>query len=229
MKTEVQFIGHTKKVVCFANSRKYGFYCVAGKELDGTVIKGWIRPVSNAKEGGELSGGDIIYSDTTKPKPLDIISIPFCRPLPTAYQTENHLVDRSAMWIKITTLQKSYICMFLDSPETLWLNGYNTVKGCNDRLPIDKACGFIYSLRLIEPSNVSFSVSYEEMRKRVRAHFNYRNIPYKLIVTDPEFENRFKLEGEYFCNSKLYFCVSLSVPFVDNFCYKLIAGIVEIR
>ena len=126
-----------KRIVCLANSRKYGGRCVAGKELlpDGTA-GGWIRPVSN-RENEEVSEGERCYADGDDPRVLDVIAVPLLSPRPKTYQQENWLLNPGVRWAKSgkACFGTTYPAM-VDRDAPLWLNGHSTLAGQNDRVPI---------------------------------------------------------------------------------------------
>ena len=57
----------------------------------------WIRPVSK-RANGELADSDCRYSNGKQPELLDIMLVPFEKPAPDQYQTENHLIDENSKW-----------------------------------------------------------------------------------------------------------------------------------
>ena len=88
-----------KTMVCFANSRKLGGRCVAGKELiDGKPGK-WIRPISE-RQDQELSLTEYSYKNKSVPGLLDIIKIKFQSHKPSENQIVNYLIDSHIKWVK---------------------------------------------------------------------------------------------------------------------------------
>jgi hypothetical protein len=92
-------VKYTKTIICLANSRKITGRCVAGKEVTGSKIGAWIRPVS-VRPTGELSEEDRRFQDGKDPRLLDVIRIPMTEPQPDGFQTENHLIDDRYYWTK---------------------------------------------------------------------------------------------------------------------------------
>jgi putative nucleic acid modification protein with dual OB domain len=83
-----------KRIVILANSIKFGGRCVAGREIDGSNVGGWVRPVSSA-EKEEISLLDQRFEDGSRAKLLDIVEIEMLKAKPHGCQTENHLIDSS--------------------------------------------------------------------------------------------------------------------------------------
>jgi DNA-directed RNA polymerase specialized sigma24 family protein len=140
-----------KSMVCFAVSRKYKGYCVAGKKWSNDPESPWFRPVS-ASAMGELPLKTIQLEDGKKPAFLDIVTIAIKKPLPHYYQAENCLVDGGRRWEKKGRLKPEELVDYCDHVDTLWENGHHSVHGMNDRIPIEVAnerCES--SLVLIEP------------------------------------------------------------------------------
>ena len=90
---------YKKTIICLANSRKLAGRCVAGKEIAGSTIGAWIRPVSS-RPTGELSERERRFLNGQDPKLLDVIAVSMVEPRPHAFQTENHLIDDRYYWIK---------------------------------------------------------------------------------------------------------------------------------
>jgi hypothetical protein len=221
----------SKQIVCLANSRKWSGRCIAGKEIRDKKLGGWVRPV-RAEGTGELSYQDIRYRKGGTPKLLDIITVPLVKYNPHSYQTENYLVDIKSRWIKTGVLPVSLVPRLCDTPATLWINGYNSLKGCNDRIPLDRVEKEITSsLYFIEPASLAIIVENEYNDKRkVRAEFIYNEVVYKLAITDPEVEIKYlnQDDGSYQVNKpQVYLCVSLGEPY-NGYCYKLVAGIINL-
>ncbi len=82
---------YSKTIICLANSRKMTGRCVAGKEIAGGKIGGWIRPVS-VRPAGELSEEDRRFQNGQDPKLLDVIRIPMIEHRPYGFQKENQLL-----------------------------------------------------------------------------------------------------------------------------------------
>ncbi|MDM8536799.1 hypothetical protein QUF70_08610 [Desulfobacterales bacterium HSG17] len=227
--TESRVMIGYKNIVCFANSHKYNGSCIAGKQLVEKGDKDWIRPVS-AKQMGEIY---FSFDKSTNKEPfdlLDIISVPIRKPFPNKYQTENYLIDEGKKWIYKRSLSISELPEYYDNEETIWINGYHSFVGYNDRIPIDLAFSeCTTSLMLIQPAKVTINVDFEGTnKKKVRAKFQYNGTNYSFIVTDKIIRKEYinKNVGEYSLNLKIVsFCISISEPWQD-YCYKLVAGVI---
>lgn len=117
-----------------------------------------------------------------------------------------------------------------DGVDQLWINGYHSRTGRNDRMPLDLASGTLSSsLLFLRVEQLGIRVE-EDLRglPRVRAWFSYQGERYGLAVTDPLAEQRYisRRQGDYpveGCRS--FLTVSISEPF-DGFCYKLAAAVI---
>lgn len=225
----------TKKIVCLSKSRKLLGFCVAGKELLDNEIGEWIRPVSK-RPSEELSPKEIRYKYWKKPKPLDIINIPLLKHIPNSYQTENYLIKDRQKWIKDWALKTTDLEKLCDDVDSLWINGYSSQKGENDKIPQEITEEKIFSsLLLIKPSSLSIIVDYKNLKysesKRVWADFIFKEINYRLTITDPEIEGKFLQKNNktyYISKNDLYLCISLSGP-IYGFDYKLVASILNLQ
>src|ERR1700731_102602 len=126
---------YVKKIICLANSRKDSGRCVAGKELAGDKLGGWIRPVSE-RPTGEVSEEERRFENGQDPKPLDIIAIPMIQARPHNFQSENHLIDDQYYWAKEGQATWDQIRAAIDRiPGPLWDNSSpDTHNGVNDRV-----------------------------------------------------------------------------------------------
>ena len=220
-----------KRIVCFANSRKLNGRCIAGKEiLEDGRIGGWVRPVS-VRESEEVSDGERRYEDGSDPSVLDIIDVPILSPRPKNYQQENWLLDRNRRWTKVNRVGGWALPSFTDADEILWINGYSSNRGLNDRIPFSDTNRLSTSLRLIKVSSLRISVSepYKSTSSspELRGHFHYNKSDYSLRITDPDVENRVKDlgYGEYSVGER-FLTISLTEPF-EEYSYKLIAAIIK--
>ena len=218
----------TKKIICLANSIKINGRCVAGKEILGhNKFGNWIRPVS-ARQKGELSVHEISYDQVSCPKLLDIVTIPLRKRSPQTYQVENTLIESGRKWVKSREFNKNSVAKMLDDVPTLWLNGWNSSNGMNDRIPQEIAeQQIISSLLLIKPISLRIHVEQEFKGKKARAKFKYKGVEYWLVITDPlEEAYKKKPAGDYKISGEVFLCVSLGEPF-DGWCYKLVAGVIR--
>jgi hypothetical protein len=94
--------GYNKTIICLANSRKHTSHCIAGKEITGSKIGQWIRPVSG-RESGELSEEDQRFKNGQHPQLLDVVNIVMRAPQQHSYQPENHLIDDGYYWRHVRT------------------------------------------------------------------------------------------------------------------------------
>jgi hypothetical protein len=216
-----------KQIVCLAWSRKFSGRCLAGKEMKPGGK--WIRPVSQT-ETGELTRHLMPDENPGAICLMDILSIPVSAHCPHGCQQENHLIGNGA-WKKHGTVPVSSLRPLCDPVQTLWINGYSSGSGKNDRIPVDMVKEHVHtSLVLILPENVVIHV--EEginLLKRVRISFVFNKISYKLPVTDPEVEAAYlkELLGNYLLTEpEIYLTISISEPY-EGFCYKLVAGLMK--
>ena len=221
-----------KSMVCFAVSRKYKGYCVAGKEMVKESESSWIRPVSSGAMG-ELPLETIQLEGGNKPAFLDIVRIAIKKPLPHYYQSENCLVDGDKKWEKVGQLKPEELVDYCDHINTLWENGYHSVNGMNDKIPIEIAnerCES--SLVLIEPRDFCLVLSTGlSFKQKIRSEFIYKGATYNLSVTDPFVEKTYaeRAAGRYRIEEMpLYLCISLGEP-LNGFCYKLVAGVIGLK
>ena len=221
-----------KRIVCLANSRKPpSGRCIAGKQVLEAGYGPWIRPVS-ARPSAEVSEEERRYENGQDPRLLDVIDVPIIEAAPLLYQTENHIIDAEYYWVKKGQLTWTDLSQLVDEPETLWSNGDSTQGGLNDRVPLESAMEMTSSLVVIQPTSLSIQVETEgaafgNPRRRVRADFKYRRTNYLMVVSDPVAERTFlaKPDGRYPMDEACL-CVSLALPYTDNYCYKLVAAVI---
>jgi hypothetical protein len=216
-----------KKIVCFANSRKTGGRCVAGKEWYGGAPGDWVRPVSH-RPSRELFVGEFRYQSCQVPELLDIVDIEFDCYQPVVHQKENHRINPGYRWQKHGQLYWPDLNRWVDKPATLRRTGQSSYSGHNNRIALENADGS--SLYLIEVDSLKLMVGkkapeYPDSKRAVRCGFHYRNIYYLLDVTDPVIERDYlaKPDGYYAINAPVL-CISLGDEYQGYF-YKLVAGI----
>ncbi len=219
-----------QKIVCLANSRKYSGRCVAGKELLQDGIGGWIRLVSGSGSG-ELTIKEITMKNGKPPELLDIIALYTGGEAAHGYQPENRLAG-DTLWLKDGEMPPSILRRLCDEPEHLWVDGFSSAGGVNDRIPLDLAEKNIASSLLLVAVERLCVVVGEDARglKRARAEFAYHGVDYRLAITDPVIESRYMQmdAGRYPVeDGENYLTVSISEPF-DGFCYKLAAAFITI-
>jgi len=221
----------TKTIVCLANSRKLSGRCLAGKRLSGSTVGEWIRPVS-ARPSEEVSERDRAYQDGSDPRVLDIIDVPLIQPKPKTYQSENWLLDPETYWVRKGAFSYSKLATVADTPSSLWINGFKTYHGANDRVPEAEADKLTTSLYLLDLKSISFSVfapgaNFGNPKRRVHALFDYAGAHYALWVTDPAIEREFLAQDDGTYDEGTCF-VTVSLGERDKgFCYKLVAAVIR--
>lgn len=217
-----------KRIVCLANSRKLSGRCIAGKEVDSSGA--WIRPVSD-RPTEEVSEHERQYEDGSDPRLLDIIDVPLLHSVPKAYQTENWLLDSKQYWKRSGQASWNDLQQRVDDPPTLWSNDHHTFHGVNDRIPVaeaDSLPGSLYFLRLesLELHVFPPGERFGNPKRRAHAAFSYREVPYRLWVSDPVIERDClaRPDGRYPVGC-CYVTVSLGEPH-DGYCYKLVAAVI---
>jgi hypothetical protein len=191
----------------------------------------WVRPVS-ARLNREVSARERQYEDGTEPNVLDVVSVPLLRPQPHDFQSENWLLDPNYYWKKIGRVGWRELLSLDQRTNALWINGFSTYHGENDRIPIEKAVTLPDSLKLIRVTDLTLQVHapgamFGDQKRVLRACFSYKGHAHILRVTDPEYELKYlaKPEGVYEL-SESFLTVSLGEPY-EGYVYKLVAAIIE--
>lgn len=230
-------IGETmiyKRIVLLANSRKHAGRCLAGREKDGQLTKGWIRPVS-ARLGEELSEKERELDDGSDPQVLDVVDVPLLHGKPHACQTENWLIDDTYYWTKVGVLNWQEAILLAESPARLWINNDSTYSGLNDQILQGAAAGLTTSICMIRVDHVEIHVlvpgaNWGNPKKRVQARFSFNGCDYWLWVTDPRIEREY-LAGPVRVEQlgECLLTVSLSEPHEKSpgvfYHYKLVAAL----
>ncbi|MCI3223981.1 hypothetical protein [Streptomyces sp. NP-1717] len=218
-----------KTLVCLANSRKISGRCVAGMVDDDSGE--WVRPVS-ARLNGEVSARERQYEDGMEPNVLDIVSVPLLRPQPHDFQSENWLLHPAYYWKKVGRIGWRGLLNLEQPPSALWVNGFSTYHGNDDRLPIEEVSTLSDSLRLIRITDLTLQVhvpgaAFGDQKRVLRAHFSHARHEHILRVTDPAYEQEYlaKSEGTYELGES-FLTVSLGEPY-EGYVYKLVAAIIE--
>jgi hypothetical protein len=170
--------------------------------------------------------------DGTDPEVLDVIAIEMIRPIPHLHQQENHLIDDGYYWVKQGAISWVDLQKAVEDPTgPLWINGYSSMHGHNDRVPEDQLSRLRQSLYLVRPDRLRLITATEggdfgPPRRRVRAQFDLSGHSYRIVVTDPWIEQKrlAKPDGEIALNDVLL-CVSLGEVFY-GYAYKLAAAVI---
>lgn len=218
----------SKRLICLANSRKPGGACIAGIELGAHGSTGtWVRPI------GDRTGEEVTWSESRllggrQPQLLDIVQVPLLSRRPNPVQPENWVVDASKSWSQVGRLAPADLAS-LTASGPLWLSGWASVGGQNDRIPEAQASGLGSSLALIHVDRINLVVSvpgrpFGNLRRRVRGQFDWAGERYGLWVTDPLLEDAYasRDEGSYEMKD-VYLTISLTTA-NRGFCYKLVAA-----
>ncbi len=221
-----------KEFICLASSVKNFGRSIAGKEIDGDHIGSWIRPVCDS-DSSELSEAERRYKDGSTPEVLDILGVHFREKNLHPAQKENHAIDEDYYWTKKRKYSKE-LSKLLDTPLSLWENGYSSQSGKNDSVPIVNITAPGPSLFFISATHFSIHVTPKDLelnsaKKRVCVQFDYNGTTYLLLVTDPVIEARYleKETGRYPLSGDIYITVSLDDESKDHY-YKLAANIIGI-
>jgi hypothetical protein len=220
------------EILCLAASYKMRGTCVAGIRTDGG---GWIRPCGHS-EHGELHPTDYELEGGGTPRVLDVLKIEFEDPDPLPHQPENwlvaaepwQLIDRGLTDRVLPLLQSAIV----RGPEIF---GDTAGKIAHAQFARTPAAA---SLALIEPTDLHWAVySTPANVRKPRAIFKLKDAIYRLPVTDPVYVPAFRNlpVGEHPVDaigidpsSRILLSVSLSEPFADGYCYKIVAAIISL-
>ena len=223
-------MSYIKRIVCLAASLKHGGLCIAGREVAPGRFGGWVRPIS-ARPGSELSYLEYRYEDSSSPRVLDVIDVPLLGPSRHGHQTENVLIDGSRRWVRRGRAGFRRLLELKEEPEALWANSGSAGTGRFNFLTPAEAAGFDWSLCLIQVSKAEIEVGRGVRGSRAfKMSFEYRDVVYKLSLTDPAIRDEFEPRGfgkyPFQDRGDIFLCVSLSEKFkTDGRCHKLIAAV----
>ncbi len=133
--------------------------------------------------------------------------------VPLAHQPENYLIT-DIEWIQQYNIDVSEIRLYLDSPDTLWGDGYavDAAMVKSGLLSIEQ------SLYLIEVLGLTL---YKNEANKRRVAFSYNGKKYDFPVTDPNFDALLSGQIEHHG----YICVSLGEEYNGRH-YKIAATII---
>ena len=220
-------MGLSKQIVVLSKSRRPGGCCVAGREVrsasNGFNFGSWIRPVT--LQGG-IGDSDMRLNGGNVPSLLDIVKIPFEKPLPISGQPENYLIASGERWKRVGAIQPCQLPELAENPRTLWGNAHDYVNHVDITWNLPGG----QSLYLIKPTQLSLICCFSHGRRRVKAQFQYNELCYALQVTDPVIHREYT-QGQFRQfrlprGDDYYLCVSLAAEWEDKH-YKLVASIIE--
>jgi len=223
---------YQQQFVCLATSKKPGGRCIAGKAWGGQHHGTWIRPVSN-REHDSISDVERRYANGNSACLLDLTTATFTGVQNHLYQNENHVIAHPPVWTSAQRLTLADIAQLEDRPAQLWELGYRSGRGFNDRVPPSLLTAQRPTLYLIQPTDVSVTVSadgaaFGNPALKVRASFGYNGQRYTLKVTDDVSEGYFQGlgAGTYRPGGITYFTISLGdIDPNTGYAYKLVAAI----
>lgn len=215
-----------QRMVVLANSRKCGGYCLAGKALDlAGHVGSWVRPLTESVADG-LPWQRTLCSDGRQAAVLDVVSLEWGRPAPSLHQRENCLMGLAALercgrvhWDDLPILADM-------AASGLWLDGYSSLCGLNDRVPARLLSVLPGSLRLVAVNELAlYGKPGHAGQTKHRADFCIGQRRYNLALTDTVATSwltgvqRLELVDAYLC-------ISLAVAFRDGFAYKLATAVI---
>jgi hypothetical protein len=212
------------KIICLANSKKYGDRCVAGIEVKETeyvfeiVQEGsknkWIRPVSHS------GYGEFPTMIAQNIKLLDVVELEIKEYCPSGYQSENaYFTDSSVKHVSSIQLSSTNLDQLTSECSLLFGNRGKAVSA-------DMIDELSYSLLLIKAE--SFKPYIKQENNQLRMQFAFKQTQYDFPITDIQFEKLFR-NNQNILNgiSRLYLTISLAVEY-NGWHTKLIAGVIYI-
>ena len=155
------------------------------------------------------------------------------QPKPKHYHQENWELDPVGNWTLVDKLDPSKLEDFVDKESSLWYNDSITHYGKFHRIKVQESKNIDCSLRFIKLQKMTLTSgflngNYEYSRNRIQAQFVYSGEEYKLVVTDPIFEQKFLIDPEKEIEiGECYATISLSESY-NQYLYKLVVSIIEV-
>ena len=160
------------EVICLANSKKLGGWCIAGLRTDGG---GWVRPVADTGHG-QLYPGHMKLPDGSQPKTLDLLRIPLKEPRPLRSQPENWLVSTEP-WSLLARPAPEAMLRELD---TALVRGPDLLGTPNDSVAESyfETHPAAASLAVIAPTGMRWHVTRKSRGRQLRTKFRVRDAKY---------------------------------------------------
>lgn len=110
---------------------------------------------------------------------------------PRDYQRENWLLNPSRYWERVRRFTQDDLSYFADPEEPLWIDGYSSANGLNDRIPLSLTGSLDSSLQIIKVDRLELSVFLYYSRRGVQGRFRHAHTDYSLQITDPVYKRRY--------------------------------------
>ena len=210
-----------KILVILAKSEKYGNYCVAGIELS---TNKWIRPISHdEKIFDAVKASELSYADKTETQIFDIAEIDFEETrVENPVQPENFFFKGT--WKKLAHWNLNDVEKFCgyDNADFIF---YDTSR----RLELSTLTEKNKSLLILPIKNLSVSKEFRNEAIKFYANFSYGGKNYERFgVGDISLREKFsEKQGEFFIAEKAVATFSLTNPYKDNRCYKMLATLLK--
>lgn len=209
-----------KIIVILAKSAKHNNYCVAGIEL---ATNKWIRPVTSDDEiQGAVTAAALTYADKTEVQPLDLVQIEFTNADAGEIQPENFYFAGTT-WKKFGHWSLSEFEKYcgLDSTDFIF---YDTSRRLEPAALNNVTRR--QSLLILPIENISVKVEQFDDGVKFRAGFDYGGTHYEdFAVGDIALREKFSGQsaGEFPVAERAVATFSLTNPFKDGRCYKVLA------
>lgn len=220
-----------KSVVLLANSRKMQGRCLAGKLIGGDQPGGWIRPVGSGVAGAVLPD-ERQPTAGSEPALLDVLDFSLGERCGDNAHPEDWRLAPGFRPQRRDRMGWAALSAMLDPPGGLWVNGYHSTNGANDKIPVTKSDDLPGSLRLIRTHALKMVV-YDanladgDTKRHVRGMFKLASVTYALRVTDVAYEDEYlRRPNASYDIGECCLTISVGEPF-NGFRYKLIAAIIE--
>ena len=210
-----------KILVILAKSAKYGNFCVAGIELS---TNKWIRPISHdEKINDAVTAAELSYNDNTEAQILDVVEIDFeDTRVENKVQPENSFF-KNKTWKKLAHWNLNDFEKFCGYDKTDFIF-YDTSR----RLELSTLTEKNKSLLILPIENISVSTEFRNEEIKFYANFIYGGVNYEhFSIGDIFLREKFsdKPRGNFFVAEKAVATFSLTNPYKDNRCYKMLANL----
>jgi len=211
------------RIVCLANSFRTGGFCIGGVKLNSKNTPQfsnnrpiWIRPIS------DLTHREISQNIGRKISLLDIIEFEEIKSTPLNHQVEDYLIKENTIKI-VGKFIKGEINSLCDN------NNFNLLFGNKGKaVPQETISELKHSLMLIRLNEyeVYDKIYKDKPYPKQRIKLNYNNVEYDFPITDPDFIYNYKSNKNYISNTEILFVTISLTASLDNWYYKLAAGII---